>query len=240
MSLFEKFTYQRIGASAGAPYSAGQKKNESLYPLRECVILTQKEKAGVHMKTILHEQRMSSIAAALVTIVLGVVLIWWPDRSINFLCMLLGVSIFITGIIYILGWLARRKEGVPAFFVLPGVILCALGVWLMTSPNSVIMLIQYIFGAILIFHGLVDFQGAFALARQGWSRWWMDLLFALLTVCLGGLILFNPFGTFAALVILIGAALIFDGVSDLCIIWRLSRAFRAAEQAIREEQDLEQ
>lgn len=215
-------------------------KNESLYPLRECVILTQKGKAGVQMKTILHEQRVSSIAAALVTIVLGVVLIWWPDRSINFLCMLLGVSIFITGIIYILGWLARRREGVPAFFVLPGVILCALGVWLMTSPNSVIMLIQYIFGAILIFHGLVDFQGAFALVRQGWSRWWMDLLFALLTVCLGGLILFNPFGTFAALVILIGAALIFDGVSDLWIIWRLSRAFRAAEQAIREEQDLEQ
>ena len=68
----------------------------------------------------------------------------------------------------------------------------------------------------------------------------MDLLFALLTVCLGGLILFNPFGTFAALVILIGAALIFDGVSDLCIIWRLSRAFRAAEQAIQDEQDLEQ
>ena len=192
------------------------------------------------MKTILHEQRMSSIAAALVTILLGVVLIWWPDRSVNFLCMLLGVSIFITGIIYILGWLARRREGVPAFFVLPGVILCALGVWLMTSPASVIKLIQYIFGAILIFHGAVDLQGAVSLMRRRWGRWWVDLLLALLTVALGALILLNPFGTFAALVVLIGAALIFDGVSDLCIIWRLSRAFKAAERIIEEEQDLEQ
>ncbi|MCF2662814.1 HdeD family acid-resistance protein [Pseudoflavonifractor phocaeensis] len=193
------------------------------------------------MKTILHEQRMSSIAAALVTILLGVVLIWWPDRSVNFLCMLLGVSIFITGIIYILGWLARRREGVPAFFVLPGVILCALGIWLMTSPASVIKLIQYIFGAILIFHGVVDLQGSVALMRQRWGRWWVDLLLALLTVALGALILLNPFGTFAALVVLIGAALIFDGVSDLCIIWRLSRAFKAAERVIQEEeQDLEQ
>ena len=122
------------------------------------------------MKTILHEQRMSSIAAALVTILLGVVLIWWPDRSVNFLCMLLGAAIFITGIIYILGWLARRREGVPAFFVLPGVILCALGIWLMTSPASVIKLIQYIFGAILIFHGVVDLQGSVALMRQKWGR----------------------------------------------------------------------
>lgn len=193
------------------------------------------------MKTILHEQRMSSIAAALVTILLGVVLIWWPDRSVNFLCMLLGVSIFITGIIYILGWLARRREGVPAFFVLPGVILCALGIWLMTSPASVIKLIQYIFGAILIFHGVVDLQGSVALMRQRWGRWWVDLLLALLTVALGALILLNPYGTFAALVVLIGAALIFDGVSDLCIIWRLSRAFKAAERVIQEEeQDLEQ
>ena len=193
------------------------------------------------MKTILHEQRMSSIAAALVTILLGVVLIWWPDRSVNFLCMLLGASIFITGIIYILGWLARRREGVPAFFVLPGVILCALGIWLMTSPASVIKLIQYIFGAILIFHGVVDLQGSVALMRQKWGRWWVDLLLALLTVALGALILLNPFGTFAALVVLIGAALIFDGVSDLCIIWRLSRAFKAAERVIQEEErDLEQ
>lgn len=184
---------------------------------------------------------MSSIAAALVTILLGVVLIWWPDRSVNFLCMLLGAAIFITGVIYILGWLARRREGVPAFFVLPGVILCALGIWLMTSPASVIKLIQYIFGAILIFHGVVDLQGSVALMRQKWGRWWVDLLLALLTVALGALILLNPFGTFATLVVLIGAALIFDGVSDLCIIWRLSRAFKAAERVIQEEeQDLEQ
>ena len=197
-------------------------------------------KVGVNMKTILHEQRMSSIAAALVTILLGVVLIWWPDRSVNFLCVLLGVSIFFTGIIYILGWLARRREGVPAFFVLPGMILCALGVWLMTSPASVIKLIQYIFGAILIFHGAVDLQGAASLMRRRWGRWWIDLALAALTIALGALVLLNPFGTFAALVILIGAALVFDGVSDLCIIWRLSRAFQAAERIIEEEQDLEQ
>lgn len=191
------------------------------------------------MKTILHEQRMSSIAAALVTILLGVVLIWRPDRSVNFLCVLLGVAIFITGIIYILGWLARRKEGVPAFFVLPGVILCALGVWLMTSPASVIRLIQYIFGAILLFHGLVDLQGSVELMRRRWSRWWVDLLLAVLTAALGVLVLLNPFGTFAALVVLIGASLIFDGASDLYLIWRLSRAFRAAERVLEEEQDPE-
>lgn len=181
---------------------------------------------------------MSSILAALVTIALGVLLVWWPDRSMDFLCLMLGITIFAIGIIYILGWLARRKKGVPAFFVLPGVILGALGVWLMTSPDSVIILIQYIFGAILIFHGVIDLQGALALASHRWNRWWLDLLLTALTIGLGVLILLNPFGTFSALVILIGAALIYDGVSDLWIIWRLGRANKAAIRKAEEEERL--
>lgn len=189
------------------------------------------------MKSILHAQRRSSVAAAVVTVVLGLVLIFWPDRSVNFLCMLLGISILLTGLIYFLGWLSRRGEGAPAFLVLPGVILCALGLWLLTSPASVVVLIQYIFGAILLFHGAVDLQGALALMGRRLERWWVDLLLALLTMGLGALVLFNPFGAFAALIFLIGAALVYDGISDLYIIWRLSRAFRSMEET-GEDQDV--
>lgn len=181
------------------------------------------------MKSILHEQRRSSIAAAAVTILLGILLVAWPDRSIRFLCTLLGAAIILTGIIYLLGWLKRRKDGYPVFFLLPGIILCALGLWLMTNPASVVRLIQYIFGAILLFHGAVDLQSSVALMSKGLDRWWLDLALSALTIGLGALILLNPFGTFAALLMLIGLALIFDGLSDLYIIWRLTRAFRDME-----------
>ena len=182
------------------------------------------------MKTILHEQRRSSIIMAIATVALGLVLVFWPTRSVQILCTLLGVAIFITGIIYFLGWLARRREGLPVFFLLPGVILCALGVWLMTSPASVVLLVQYIFSAILIFHGLVDMQGAVVLARRHWSRWWLDLLLGVITIGWGFWIAFCPLDTFSALVVVIGVGLVFDGVSDLVLIWRLSRAFRAWEE----------
>ena len=178
------------------------------------------------MKSILHAQRRSSMAAAGVTIALGLVLVCWPGQSARLLCLLLGAAVFVTGVIYLLGWVARRGENRPAVLLLPGVVLCAVGVWLMTSPESVVLLAQFVFGAILIFHGVVDIQGAVALMRAGAARWWLDLALAALTVALGALIIVNPFGTFAALITLIGFALIFDGVSDFYIIWRLSRAFR--------------
>ena len=181
------------------------------------------------MRTILHAQRRSAAAAAVLTAAVGLFVVCKPGLSVRFLCLALGIAILGTGLIYILGWLARRREGVSVLLLLPGVILCALGVWLMTSPTSAITLVQFIFGAILLFHGAVDLQGAFALARRGWGRWWADLALGVLTLVLGAVVLLRPLSTFGALVVLIGLALIFDGVSDLYIIWRLSRAFRDGE-----------
>ena len=170
------------------------------------------------MKTILQEQRRSSVIVALITMVLGAVLVVWPDRSVRLMCTLLGAALLICGLVYILGWL------------IPGVVLSGLGIWLMTSSDSVIALVQYVFGAVVIFHGVLDVQSSVSLMRQGAARWWLDLALSALTLALGALILINPFGTFAALVTLIGLVLIYDGLSDLWIIHRLSRMVRDLER----------
>lgn len=186
------------------------------------------------MKSILREQRRSSTMVALATIVLGLVLVVWPDRSVSLMCALLGGALLIFGLLYILGWFAgKRRAGSPAVMVIPGVVLAGLGVWLMTSSEMVVALIQYVFGAVMLFHGVLDLQGAISLVGRRYARWWLDLVLAALTLGLGAVILINPFGTFAALVMLIGVSLIYDGVSDLLLIGRLSRAFRDVEQAVK-------
>ena len=50
------------------------------------------------MKSILREQRRSSIVAAAVTILLGLMLVLVPNRSIRFLCGLLGTALMVTGL----------------------------------------------------------------------------------------------------------------------------------------------
>lgn len=49
------------------------------------------------MKTILQEQRRSSVIVALITMVLGAVLVVWPDRSVRLMCTLLGAALLICG-----------------------------------------------------------------------------------------------------------------------------------------------
>lgn len=188
------------------------------------------------MKSILHQQRSSSIVAALITMGLGLVLVLWPDHTVELICTLLGAALLLIGVFYILGWFARRKQGLsPAIALIPGVILSGLGVWLMVSPQSVVSLVQYVFGALILFHGIVDIQSAAALIRRKAPRWWVELALGAVTLALGALILINPFGTFATLVALIGWVLIFDGGSDLWIIYRLSKAVERADDTIEAE-----
>ena len=179
------------------------------------------------MKSILREQWTTSTLVALVTCALGVVLLVWPDRSISMMCAVLGGSLLIFGLLYIAAWFAGKgKRGASSLLLIPGVVLAGLGVWLMISAESVISLLQYVFAAVLLFHGFVDLQGAFALIRYHAKRWWVDLLLALATAGLGAVILVNPFGSFSALVMLMGAALIYDGLTDLWLIIRLGRAHK--------------
>lgn len=176
------------------------------------------------MKRIFLNHTVSGIASAIVTILLGVVLTAWPDRSVGFLCSLLGGVIFVLGVFYILGDIARRRQGFHRVFtMLPGVVLIALGLWMMASPMGIIAVVQYVFGLVVIFHGALNLYSVTMLLRARARRWWVELLLAVATIGLGLLILFNPFETFGTLVVLIGIVLIFDGISDLWIAIRVAR-----------------
>ena len=188
------------------------------------------------MKSILQEQQRSSALIALVTIVFGMVLVLWPDRSVSVICAMLGGALLISGLLYVIGWFAgKRKAGAPVFMIIPGVVLAGLGVWLMTSSQTVIALIQYVFGAVIIFHGILDLQGVFALMRQKMPKWWIALILSAVTLLLGVLILINPLDAFSALVVMIGVALMYDGVSDLWLLLYLHKSRKTYLAFLNEE-----
>ena len=86
----------------------------------------------------------------------------------------------------------------------------------------------------IIIHGLVDLQAALNIKRGGYEKWWVSLILALVTIVLGTLILVDPFSALDALLILIGIVLVFDGISDLYIILRISKVFHEVKDAVED------
>ena len=62
------------------------------------------------MKSILQQQQRSSALVALVTIVLGFVLVMWPDRSVSLMCAMLGGALLICGLLYVIGWFIDKRR----------------------------------------------------------------------------------------------------------------------------------
>ena len=188
------------------------------------------------MNNFLREQKRSSLVSAAVTTLLGLVLLIWPEWALRWMCILLGAGLAVTGAIYIVAFFQRKRQGLSLYgSLILGVILAAVGIWLLTNPDGVLRLVQYIFGAFIIFHGVIDLQGAISLMSysRGPDRW-VALAFSALTLALGALIVINPFGALSAAIMLIGAGLVFDGVSDFWLIHRLSKFLQQAEDEFRQ------
>ncbi len=187
------------------------------------------------MSALLRQRKTSSIIIALISILLGVTLMMYKSEAVKLIVMVSGVALMALGLYYIIVYFARRSRiAMLQIELLLGVVLLLLGIWMTAKPASVIGLLQYVAGAIILVHGVVDLQAALNIRRGGFERWWVSLILALVTMLLGAIIIIDPFSALDALLILIGIVLIFDGLSDLYIIFRICRVFREVKNAVEE------
>lgn len=183
------------------------------------------------MKNFVQELKLNFILTALFCILCGAVLFVWPDMSARIACMVLGAILVLMGIIYFVSFLSTPSGTfIKQVHLVLTIVFVVIGVWILLKPDFVIGLIPVIVGIILVLHGFYDLQQAVFLGRAKYGFWWLALLFAGLTIVLGGILLWNPFEAMSIAIKFIGVFLVFDGVSDL---WIFSRARRITRQ-IRE------
>lgn len=194
------------------------------------------ETGCVFMKGFLNRRRASCALSALCFVALGAFLFFWPEMSSLWICYLLGGVLMLSGIVYICSHFLRAKGAAIVFQydLILGVVLMLMGLWLLTTPGLIFSLIQYILGAILVIHGVIDLQGALNLRSGGAVHWWWSALLAAVTLALGAVVIWNPCATRNALLMLLGAALMFDGISDWLILLHLTHTFRKVRHAVEE------
>ena len=70
---------------------------------------------------------------------------------------------------------------------------------------------------------------------MNYDRWWIALLFGAFTVVLGVILVRNPFKVVNTVVRVIGAFLVYDGLSDAWIISRIFKTRKDKETVIDAE-----
>lgn len=186
------------------------------------------------MKDTMKRIKADVFMSALVCVAMGVVLLVWPDRTIDIFCKVLAIGLVLIGVVNLVSYFMNKS--LHPFGAVLGTIATLVGVWVFGHPSSIVSLVPIVIGVMLCVHGIQDVKLAFETKTNQYEKWWSVLLLAFVSIILGLLCIINAFGVVTLALQFIGAALIYDGLTDL---WIASQAIRAARAMKRQEEALE-
>jgi len=182
--------------------------------------MAKKDKAGI-LERALKEFRWSFIVTALVFIVLGLILILRPKLGQDVLSYTVGIALTVYGAFNVLSSLFAKDRSLT-FELIIGAMTLAVGIFALSYPDTIFNTVQIFLGLVIIIDSLLGIKRAFALRDLGLGSWAVMLLLSVLTSFLGVLFMVNK-GIFGnALMITIGAVLLYQGLSDMITVIRIS------------------
>ena len=168
---------------------------------------------------------------AIFSILLGLVLVIWPDATKMAVSYLIGAALVVLGVIQVVRYFVYEvRLDLFRYDFVSGLILLGVGVFLLMRPEIIVGFLPVLLGMAIVIDGAVKIQQSMDLLRVGYRHWWLVLLLAVLALAAGVVLLVNPFEAASTLVLMIGIVLIYVGVTDLwtisCVSGRL-RQMRA-------------
>lgn len=196
----------------------------------------------------------SSLFRALCAIVVGVLILKFPQEGVTWLTMAVGELFLISGIVALVAyWFARRRRseyvitdkqgrvvsgGQPTFPIVgAGSIL--LGLVLVIAPNRFVDGLMYVLGGIMILGGIQQLINLIAIRRMGSVPFyfWVCPVLIMLT---GLFVILKPMETAELPLIILGWCCLVYGVTEIInslLIWRIRRiADKTAQQGVDEEE----
>lgn len=183
------------------------------------------------MESLLKKVKANTILSSLLCAALGLVLVIWPDISMQIVCIAIGAVLILCGVIRLFGFFHNHDGSVyTQGNLVMGIVLVVVGIWIVATPGKVLAIIPIIVGILIVIHGVNNIQQTITLCKGKYSMWWLALIMAILTIGFGVLLITRPFAALDTVVMLIGIFLIYDGLSNVWIVSRIAKTVKMARQ----------
>lgn len=157
----------------------------------------------------------NAILRSVFAIVLGLVLILWPEATINYLVIIIGVLFIIPGLITTIAYFTRDKQAqATSMFPIEGAGSFLFGLWLVIMPTFFVNILMYVLGGLLVLAGIQQIISLISARKWAKVSLWFYLIPTLILTA-GIVILSNPFSIAANTFIFMGAVILVYGITDL-------------------------
>ena len=158
------------------------------------------------------------VVMSIVFCVVGVLFIALPARSAVMIGRVLGAAMAAFGVVKLVGYFSKDLYRLAFQYDLEfGILLIALGVLVLLRPAEVRDFLLTALGIAVLTDGLYKVQIAVDAKRFGVSAWWLTLVLAVAAGTVGLALVFRPWDSARLLTILLGAALVAEGILNLCV-----------------------
>lgn len=161
--------------------------------------------------------RILWVVIGILLVILGIVVLSNPSATLLGLSVLLGISMLVTGVLDIAAYFLMAGLPGSGWVLADGILTVLLSLLVFFNEAAAAVTIPVIFGMWLLFSGVSTAILAIDLKAGGINRWSWLFWIGFLMTGLGIFMLFQPAVAAITISILVGAALIAEG---LLAIWR--------------------
>ncbi|WP_455493693.1 HdeD family acid-resistance protein [Eubacterium sp.] len=177
-----------------------------------------------------------SIATIIVSAIMGVLFIAFPSKCIQYISLVVGVSLIVTGIISVVSYIIERDTKLPLVLgtisLISGIIVCA-------KYRAIISIIVVILGIFILTSGIVDMATSIRTITLFRKSGWFTMLLSVITIIFGIVAITKSAQLTDGIVRFIGAALIVYAVLDLVTYIQVNSKVKQVKDAVDSISDIE-
>lgn len=185
------------------------------------------------MREMLEQAKKNWIISAVLCIAIGILLFLFPEPTLVVLCYVVGGIAVVAGVVRMVRNL-KQDHTYPVIFQneqIFGLFTVGTGLFLLFAPRTVMGILPFLFAVVLAGFGIANILRALDAKQAGIAQWAVLLALSILTVILGGVVLFNPFKILTVAVKIAGTGLMYEGVSDIATVLLVGKRIQAWRDA---------
>jgi len=162
----------------------------------------------------------ATLAAGVITLILGIVVAFQPSGSLNVIAVLVGIVAIISGIFHLVR-VFDREEQHRVWLGVTGFLYVVVGVVLIRHLSLTVALFGLLVGITWIVQGIAALIGAFTGSREG-AVWWG--VFGAISLIGGVVVVAAPTTSITVLTVLVGIWFIAMGIFEIVAAFAIRRA----------------
>ena len=162
------------------------------------------------------KEKTMEFVVSLVLLVVGVLLIIWPGKALDFIADALSALCILVGVLILLSYLLNREtRDISQWKIVVGIIFVLVGMFVLPRLSIVLSVIPFILGLVIVCSGIKKLLDGLSYRKTNYALWWVPVAIAVAAIILGGVIMINPFSTLKLAIRVVGVVLIFDNFGNV-------------------------